>query len=141
MWTLACFTAVMLSCGLAFQSLLENKGARFIGLTVIFVGVLPLMIGAVMTAIDKRMLPAATWLIGISPASMPFYASASLLSLADLPVEIARAVPKAFQFWLAVMTCAMFWLALRLRMARKARAALSPEEPDTEQGVGSSTPV
>jgi hypothetical protein len=141
MWTLACFAAVMLSCGLAFQSLLENKGARFIGLTVIFVGVLPLMIGAVMTAIDKRMLPAATWLIGISPVSMPFYASASLLSLADLPVEIARAVPKAFQFWLAVMTCAMFWLALRLRMARKARAALSPEEPDTEQGVGSSTPV
>ncbi|MFZ9936297.1 MAG: hypothetical protein ACO3JG_04480 [Luteolibacter sp.] len=119
------FAAVMLACGIVFQSLLETKGARFMGLTVILVGVVPLMVGAVMTAIDNRLLPAATWLIGLSPLSMPIYAAGSVLSLSELPVEVARAVPKAFHFWLTVSWIVMTWLALKLRQTRKTRAARS----------------
>jgi hypothetical protein len=135
------FAAVMLGCGVGFQSLLENKSARFMALTVIFVGVVPLMIGAVMTAIDNRLLPAATWLIGLSPLSMPFYASGSLLSLSELPVEVARAVPKAFHFWLAVTLIVMAWLALKLRKTRKTRAAQSLADFKASQSADAAAPM
>lgn len=134
------FAVLMLGCGVGFQSLLETKGARFMGLTVIFAGVVPLMIGAVMTAIDNRLLPAATWLIGLSPLSMPFYASGSLLSLSELPVEIARAVPRAFHFWLAVTLLVTAWLALKLRKTRKTRAEQSLADFQMDQGADAGGP-
>jgi hypothetical protein len=119
---LGVFTAVMLSSGVVFQSLLEIKGARVLGLAAMFVGAVPLMVGAVISAIDDRLQPVAAWLIGISPASLPFYAPASQLSLSELPAGLARAVPRAFHFWLAISLLTMIWLALELRKARKVRA-------------------
>ena len=116
------FAAVLISGGVGFQALLEAKGGRVLGLVAIFVGAVPIMVGSVLGVISDRMIPAAAWLIGISPVSMPFYASGTLLSLAELPEFAARAVPRAFYFWTAVAALAAVWLAGRLWAARRAMA-------------------
>lgn len=116
------FAAVILTGGIGFQALLEAKGGRVVGLAAIFVGVVPIMLGTVLGAISNRMIPLASWLIGISPVSMPFYASGTLLSLAELPAQAARAVPRAFHFWLLVSLLVTGWLILRLWQARQTMA-------------------
>ena len=116
------FTIAMVSSGLGFHALLEAKGGKVVGLAVIFVGVVPLMLGAILSVSSDRLLPAASWLIGISPASVPIYASTTLLSITELPANIARAVPRAFYFWQAVSVLVTLWLIFRLRIARKAIA-------------------
>jgi len=115
------FAAVLLSAGVGYQALLEAKGARHVVLTAIFVGVVPVMIGAVM-AVNQHLAPIAVWLVGMSPLSLPVYASSSLLSLAELPEGLSRAMPRAFQFWLfvAILTCC--WLVKNLWVARRAMA-------------------
>jgi hypothetical protein len=120
--TLGFFTAVMLACSLGFQALLESKGGRIVGLVAIFVGVVPIMIGSVLVPISDRLIPTAAWLIGISPVSMPFYASGTLLSLTELPAQAARAVPRAFYFWLLVSVLVGLWLIGRLWADRRAMA-------------------
>ena len=120
--TFGYFTAVMLTGGIGFQALLEAKGGRVAGLVAIFVGAVPIMAGSVLGPISDRMIPVAAWLIGISPVSMPFYASGSLLSLANLPVQFARAVPRAFHFWLLVAVLVALWLVSRLWTVRHAMA-------------------
>jgi hypothetical protein len=115
------FTAVMLTGGLGFQALLEAKGGRAVGLAAILVGVVPLMAGTVL-GFSERMMPLASWLIGISPVSMPFYASGTLLSLAELPEQAVRAVPRAFYFWLFVSVLVTGWLVVRLWAIRQAMA-------------------
>jgi hypothetical protein len=122
--TLFFFAAVMLTGGVGFQALLEAKGGRIVGLTAIFVGVVPIMVGAVLGLRD-RLIPLASWLTGISPLSMPFYASETLLSIAELPVEAARAIPRAFYFWLFVSVLVTIWLIVRLRAARQLMASRS----------------
>jgi hypothetical protein len=117
------FFAVMLTGGVGFQALLEAKGGRVVGLTAILVGVVPLMAGTVLGPINDRLIPVASWLTAISPVSMPLYASSTLLSLSELPIEAARAVPRAFYFWLFVDVLILVWLIGRLRSARLARAA------------------
>lgn len=115
------FAAVLLSAGVGYQALLEAKGGRHVVLTAIFVGVVPIMVGAVM-AVSPKLAPVAVWLVGMSPLSLPVYASSSLLSLAELPEGLSRATPRAFQFWLfvAVLTCC--WLVKNLWVARRAMA-------------------
>jgi hypothetical protein len=120
--TLGYFTAVMLGCGVGFQALLERKGSRVIGLLGIFVGVVPIMVGSVLCVISDRLMPAASWVIGISPVSMPFYATGTLLSLAELPEQAARAVPRAFYFWLMVSVLVGVWLVFRLWSSRREMA-------------------
>lgn len=118
----AYFFAVMAAAGLAFQTLLETKGSRPVFLAVILIGIVPVMTGAVLSAASTRLLPAATWITGMSPLSLPVYAAGSLLPISEPPVEIARAIPRAFHFWLVSATLTMAWLALRLRASRKAIA-------------------
>jgi len=113
------FTVVMVSAGVAFHSLLEAKGSRTVVLCVILIGVAPIMVGAVLGATSDRLIPAACWLFGISPASGPVYAAASLLSLSELPPNLARSVPRAFYFWQGVYFLVAIWLLFRLRIARK----------------------
>ncbi len=115
------FAAVLLSAGVGYQALLEAKGGRYVTLTAIFVGVVPVMIGAVM-AVSENLAPVAVWLIGMSPLSLPVYASSSLLSLAELPEGLARAMPRAFQFWLFVAILSCCWLVKNLWAARRAMA-------------------
>ena len=116
------FTVVMLTGGLGFHALLEAKGGRIVGLAIIFVGVVPLMAGAVLSASNHRLIPAASWLFGISPASGPVYASATLLSITELPANLARSIPRAFYFWQAVSLLVTLWLIVRLHGARKSIA-------------------
>ncbi len=120
--TLGFFAVVMVACGVGFQALLETKGGRVVGLAAILLGIAPVMAGSVLGAISNRMIPAAAWLIGISPLSMPFYASGTLLSISELPTEAARAIPRAFNFWLLVAVLTTSWLSARLRNSRKAMA-------------------
>ena len=120
--TLGFFAAVMLTGGVGFQALLEAKGGRAVGLAAILLGVVPIMAGTVLGPISDRLIPLASWLIGISPLSMPFYASGTLLSIADLPALSARAVPRAFYFWLFVGVLTMLWLITRLWATRQAMA-------------------
>jgi len=54
---------------------------------------------------------------------LPFYAVGSLLSLAELPDALVRAVPQAFYCWLGVCVGAMLLLSWRLWVARRAMAA------------------
>ena len=119
---LAFFTAIMVAGGVGFQALLEAKGGRVVGLVTLFVGVVPVMAGTVLGELSDRMVTFAAWLIGISPVSMPFYAAGTLLSLADLPASAARAVPRAFHFWLFVTVLVMGWLVVRLWAMRRAMA-------------------
>ncbi len=120
--TFGYFTAVMITGGVGYQALLETKGGRAVGLMTILVGAVPVMIGAVLASISERLLPTALWLIGISPVSTPFYAAGTLLSLAELPAEAARAVPRAFYFWLLVGGLVVVWLIGRLRANRREMA-------------------
>jgi len=87
------------------------------------------MIGAVLGPISDRLIPVAAWLIGASPLSMPIYASWSLLSLSELPAEMARAVPRAFHFWLFVTLLVTAWLLIRLWNSRRAMAKAALENP------------
>jgi len=116
------FAAVLFAGGVGMQVLMEWKGGRVIFLVAILLGVVPIMIGAILSVINDSMMPLAAWVVGISPASMPFYASGSLLSLSELPVQAARAVPRAFDFWLIVSCLVTLWLLFRLRKFRKAMA-------------------
>lgn len=138
------FTLVMLNGGLGFHALLEAKGGRVVGLAAIFIGVVPIMLGAILSIASNRLMPAASWLFGLSPASAPAYASGSLLGLAELPANIARSVPTAFYFWQAVFSLTTLWLIARLHAERKRIAAsavaLGPEEltgkPETDVPQG-----
>lgn len=134
--TFGFFAAVILTGGVGFQCLLEAKGGRVVGLVAIFAGAVPVMTGAVLGALSDRMLPAATWLIGISPLSTPFFAAGTLLTLADLPVTLARAAPRAFHFWLLVAVLVAVWLVVRLRASRKAMATrVLAAPPDSTAAV------
>jgi len=115
------FAAVMVSVGLGYQVLLESRGAKVVGLVVILGGVAPLMIGTVMCAINTLAVP-AVWFIGMSPVSLPVYAAGSQLSVFDLPDKFARAVPRAFQFWLFVVCLTTVWLSYQLYVRRRAIA-------------------
>ncbi|RYD46768.1 MAG: hypothetical protein EOP85_06785 [Verrucomicrobiaceae bacterium] len=128
---LGIFMLVMFSHAVAFHSLLEAKGKRTLGLAVIFIGAVPLMIGAVLCA-NQRLVPAASWLFGISPVSAPVYAAAVQLSLNELPANLAKAVPRAFYFWQVVSFLTALWLAAGLRAERKAIAG-SADRPPGEQ--------
>ena len=131
------FAAILLASGLGFQVLLETKGGRAVGLAAIFVGVVPIMIGALLSAMGGRLVPIAMWFIGISPLSMPAFAAGSLLPMVELPEQVIRAVPRAFQFWLFVSVIGTVWLVVRLWETRKAMAAdvlSAPVEPAPPMG-------
>ncbi len=115
------FIMVMVTGGVGFQALLEQKGGRTVGLLVILIGVVPILLGVVF-GITERLRPLASWLIAISPISLPVYAAGTLLPIADIPAQVARAIPRAFYFWLMVGALVMMWLVARLWSARRAMA-------------------
>jgi hypothetical protein len=130
---LGVFAVVMLAAGIGYQALLEGRGPRTLVLTVIFAGVVPFMAGMVIAPISDRLAPLAVWLMGMSPASLPIFAAGSLMPIAELPPEIARAVPRAFQFWLLVtaVVALMQVRALRAERRRRAEGAVSEPQPVT----------
>lgn len=119
--TLGFFIAVMITGGVGYQALYESKGGHAVGLTFIGIGIVPIMTGVVL-ALAERLVPLASWLIGMSPVSLPVYAVGTLLTLAEIPSQAARAVPRAFYFWLFVEMIVVVWLAVRLWSTRRAMA-------------------
>ena len=117
------FCAVMVAPVIAFEALLESRGANPVFLSVVFIGVVPIMAGAILGPISDRLIPAAVWLAGISPLTTPFYAMGSLLPMAELPAEGARAVPRAFHFWLIVSGLIALRFSFQLWKSRRAMAA------------------
>ena len=115
------FLAVLLAGGVGFCTLLEAKGGRVLGFATIAVGVFPVMLGSVL-GVSDRLIPLGAWIVGISPVSLPFYAAGSLLSISEIPREAARAIPRAFQFWLMVWLLVTAWLMVKLWTMRKAMA-------------------
>ena len=134
--TLGLFAAVMLSGGCGFQALLEAKGGRSVALAGILVAVVPLMIGAVCSAVSG-MVTTAVWVIGMSPLSLPFYAVGSQLSIVDLPEEVTHAVTQAFYCWLGLGMAVMLWLSWRLWVARSGMAGSGMAQPPALPRAGS----
>jgi hypothetical protein len=119
---------VMLAAGLGFQFLLETRGGRAVGLATITIGVAPIMVGAVMFSIGSWLYTAASWVVGLSPLSLPLYASGSLLSISELPPDFERSVPRAFLFWLLVSVLVTLWQLSNLIAARRTKARRILEE-------------
>ena len=113
------FLVTLLAAALSFQAILEWRGGRAMGLIVIFIGAVPIMLGAVTGILSNRLVPAATWLTAISPVSLPGYASATLLTLSEIPLEASRALPRAFYFFLIVLSITAMWAAWRLYHSRR----------------------
>lgn len=122
------FVLILTSCGLGFQMLMEWLGRRTLFLLLIFIGLIPVMVAAIL-AIGREMTPLSIWIAGMSPVSLPFYAPASLLSLSEIPPAAARALPRAFHFWLLVLTISSAWLAVKLHASRKSMASRTLEQP------------
>ena len=114
---------MVLGGGLALQALLETRGAQALRLACILVGIVPLMAGSVLCVISEALYPLGAWVLGISPLAQPVFAAASQMPIADLPPSIARAVPRAFEFWTVVGLLAAAWLARDLWRRRGAMAA------------------
>lgn len=137
--TFGLFAAVMVSAGLVFQTLLESKGGKFVGLCAIFLGALPMMAAAVIAVPGKQLSAPAVWLGSISPVSLPVSAAATLLPMIDLPVEIARAVPRAFYFWLVVLAITalrLTWGLIRFRHDMKRSVFATDDKPRDRTETG-----
>lgn len=113
------FLIVFLVCGFGFQALLEWKGGKKLGLAVIFIGVVPVMVGSVVAATDDRLLSVAMWFMGISPVSAPVFAGMAVMPSGELPLEIVRSVPRALLFWQGVGFLVALRLLAGLRRSRR----------------------
>ncbi len=109
---------------LGFHALLEWRGIRTVALCAILVGVVPIMMGAIMAAIDNRLIGVAVWLAAISPLIAPFLAGEATISIANLPYEVFRALPRAFWFWQGVALLMTVVFVLRLWKARQEVAVM-----------------
>ena len=128
------FIAVLLAGGLLFQALLEGRGKKFVTLSVIIVGVVPLLIGTVL-------LPASgflsIWVYAISPVVMPVYGATGLLPNGGMPDATEQSMLLAFNFWLVIGLLVAAILSVKLRKHHRTlrqRAALPPSEPPAAGG-------
>ena len=120
---LGAFALVFMTAGMGFHALLESRGGRVVGLVAILGGALPVLVGAVVIAINDNFLVPVAWMVGISPASAPVYASITTVPFADLLRDLARAIPRAFWFFQGAALLVTLWLLVDLRRSRKAFAA------------------
>ena len=121
--TLLAFAITLFAGGLGFHALLEGRGGKVATLTAILLGVVPLMLGTIVAAINDRLAALATWLISGSPLSGALFAPGATLPIADLPFELAKPLPRAFWFSQTVMVSVTLWLIIGLWKRRRATAA------------------
>jgi len=114
---LGIYTIVMFATGLGFQTLLQWRGGRALGLAMIFIGVVPIMAGSVMATISDQFLHVSSWVTGMSPLSLPISAPISLLSINDVKNLPLQSISAAFKFWLLVWSIAAIWLTFKARIA------------------------
>lgn len=111
--------AILLIGGLGLLTLLEWIGRKATGIVVILVGVVPVMLGVILSASSDELIAPGVWLAGICPLSWPVYGSGVFLSQEGMPRDVARAVPNAFWFIQGVAFLTVTWLVMKLREARK----------------------
>lgn len=112
-------------CG-SFQALLDTRGGRAMTLAMIFVGVLPLLVGAIVGGIGDRYVHSGLWIAGLSPISLPLSAPVALLSITEsdvLPVLPIRGVAR---FGWIVWTLVCLELLRRQHLHRKALSTRIP---------------
>ncbi len=119
---LGSFTLAFFAAGLGFHALIEGQKGRTVGLTAIFLGIVPLLVGAIIAVSGDGLAAPAAWLIGITPLSSTFYAASATLPVADFPIDMARALPRAFWFWQGIGALVAITLVVKLRQSRKAIA-------------------
>ena len=94
---LTVYTLILMAvCG-SFQALLDTRGGRAVAIATLFIGVLPVLVGAIVASIGDRYLHPGVWIAGLSPVSLPLSAPVALLSITDsevLPVLSIRGVAR-----------------------------------------------
>lgn len=123
------FALVLANAALGFHALMEGWGGRRLFLTVIFLGVLPPMTGFILGTTSNARMPLGIWLAALSPASGTVLAPAVMVPDADLPREVARAIPRAFWFCQTLFFLGLGWLLLKLRAIHHARRASVEDHP------------
>jgi hypothetical protein len=86
---------------------------------LLFIGVLPLMAGAIIASIDNDYLHVGIWIAGVSPLSLPASAPVALLSLADSETMAVRPIQGAARFGWFVWGLVSLWLIHRSRTHRQ----------------------
>ncbi len=113
------FILAMVTCAMLHQMLLEAKGGRAVFLGFIFMLVLPLMIASILFGASEKFLAIATWIAGISPLCLPALTAAHHLGIANLPLNLSRAVPGAHLFWQTVHGLMVLFLITNLWETRR----------------------
>jgi hypothetical protein len=103
----------------SLQALLDAQGGRAVGMGLLFIGVLPLMAGAIIASIDNDYLHVGIWIAGVSPLSLPASAPVALLSLADSETMAVRPIQGAARFGWFVWGLVSLWLIHRSRTHRQ----------------------
>lgn len=103
----------------SLQALLDAQGGRAVVMGLIFIGVLPLMAGAIIAGLDNDYLHLGIWIAGISPLSLPASAPVALLSLADSETMAVRPIRGAARFGWFVWGLVSLWLIHRSRTHRQ----------------------
>lgn len=103
----------------SLQALLDAQGGRAVGMGLLFIGVLPLMAGAIIASIDNDYLHVGIWIAGISPLSLPASAPVALLSLADSETMAVRPIQGAARFGWFVWGLVSLWMIHRSRTHRQ----------------------
>lgn len=120
---LGIYTLILMAmCG-SFQALLDARGGRAMAIAMLFVGVLPLLVGAIVASIGDEYLHPGIWIAGLSPISLPLSAPVALLSINEagsLPVLPIRGVAR---FGWVVWTLICLWLLRWQHDQRTARRA------------------
>ncbi|MEY4690667.1 MAG: hypothetical protein RIT19_992 [Verrucomicrobiota bacterium] len=102
----------------SLQALLDAEGGRIVGMGLLFVGVLPLLAGAIIAGVDNDHLHLGIWVAGVSPLSLPASAPVALLSLADSDALAVLPTRGAARFGWLVWGLVALWLTLRMRTRR-----------------------
>jgi len=103
----------------SLQALLDAQGGRAVGMGLLFIGVLPLMAGAIIGSIDNDYLHVGIWIAGVSPLSLPASAPLALLSLADSETMAVRPIQGAARFGWFIWTLISLWMIHRSRTHRQ----------------------
>jgi hypothetical protein len=103
----------------SLQAVLDAEGGRAVGMGLLFIGVLPLMAGAIIGSIDNDYLHVGIWIAGVSPLSLPASAPVALLSLADSEAMAVRPIQGVARFGWLVWGLVSLWMIQRSRTHRQ----------------------
>lgn len=130
---LLAFTLSLATAAFGFQAILEGKGPRALTLSIIIVGVVPILVGTVIANSNENLVSVATWITGMSPAAGTVYAVGSTIPVVDMTQDLIRATPRAFWFWQALSVMFVVNLLLQLRASR---AGIAKDSVPEREGAG-----